>query len=218
MNDGTMQDFPLTLDKILDHAAKWHSDVEIVTARDDGASDRINYEQLKSRALKTSHVLRELGVTLGQRVATLAWNTQAHVEAWYAIMGMGAVCHTLNPRLTATQLAAMVNQSEARIIIVSADLLPLARQTAKEADGVERILVIDGDTLGSGDGVSALAPLTERAAESVKWGEFDERAPCGLCFTSGSTGVPKGVSYTHRSNFLHTLRLLQADVLALTSA
>jgi fatty-acyl-CoA synthase len=218
MNDGTMQDFPLTLDKILDHAAKWHSDVEIVTARDDGASDRINYEQLKSRALKTSHVLRELGVSLGQRVATLAWNTQAHVEAWYAIMGMGAVCHTLNPRLTATQLAAMVNQSEARIIIVSADLLPLARQTAQEAGGVERILVIDGDTLGSGDGVSALAPLTERAAESVKWGEFDERAPCGLCFTSGSTGVPKGVSYTHRSNFLHTLRLLQADVLALTSA
>jgi fatty-acyl-CoA synthase len=221
MIDGTMQDFPLTLDKILDHAAKWHPDAEVVTARDDRTIDRVSYASLKRRALKISHVLRELGIAHGHRVATLAWNTQAHVEAWYAIMGMGAVCHTLNPRVTPENLASMINQSEARIIIASSDLVPLALQIAQKARGVERVLVVDGDVepvSAVGVSVTALAPLIEHAGETVPWGEFDERAPCGLCFTSGSTGAPKGVSYTHRACFLHTLRLLQGDVLGLTSA
>ena len=221
MIDGTMQDFPLTLDKILDHAAKWHSDTEVVTARDAHTIERVTYATLKSRALKISCVLQEFGVTAGHRVATLAWNTQAHVEAWYAIMGMGAVCHTLNPRLTAAHLASMIVQSEARIIIASADLVPLALQIAQKAEGVDRILVVDGDIAPSSVenvSVSALASWIEHAGENMRWGEFDERAPCGLCFTSGSTGAPKGVSYTHRACFLHTLRLLQGDVLGLTSA
>ncbi|WEK43897.1 MAG: AMP-binding protein [Candidatus Sphingomonas colombiensis] len=218
--DGSMQDFPLTLDKILDHAAKWHGDVEIVTAQDGGVG-RIDYAGLKSHALKVSRVLSDLGVAAGDRVATLAWNTQAHVETWYAIMGMGAVCHTLNPRLTAEHLASMVNQSAARILIASADLLPLAIKVGQAAPALTHILVIDGDTgSASADGVAiaALAPLIEQADETMRWGQFDERAPSGLCFTSGSTGAPKGVTYTHRACFLHTLRLLQADVLGLTSA
>lgn len=214
MIDGAMQSFPLTLDKFLEHAAKWRPEAQVVTPRDDGGRDRIGYAALMRRAKRVSAVLNDFGVKTGARVATLAWNTQAHVEAWYAIMGMGAVCHTLNPRLTAAQLAAMLALSKAEILIASADLAPLARQIAEMGDTVRIILVIDGHA----DGFQALAPLLADADDSsVIWGAFEETRASGLCFTSGTTGAPKGVTYTHRSSYLHTLRLLQADVLAITS-
>jgi len=146
---------------------------------------------------------------------------QAHLEAWYAIMGMGAACHTLNPRLTAEQTGAMLRQSGARILIVAADLLALAGQIAAHAPCVTRILVIDG-AAGNGQAesrglpVAALEPMAGAEGEPVAWGAFDETTPSGLCFTSGTTGAPKGVTYTHRSSYLHTLRALQADVLGIT--
>jgi acyl-CoA synthetase (AMP-forming)/AMP-acid ligase II len=214
--DGDVQSFALTLDKFLDHAAKWHPRAQVVTAGEDGRIDRIGYADLRARALKVSAVLAGFGVVRGERVATLAWNTQAHVEVWYAIMGMGAVCHTLNPRLTASQLARMVVQSQARILVVSADLAPLARQIAEHARGVERLVVIDDPA--DAPHAQALEPLIGQAEGDVVWGDFDETAPCGLCFTSGTTGAPKGVTYTHRSSYLHTLRLLQVDGMAISAA
>lgn len=215
MIDGAMQSYPLTLNKFLEHAAKWRPDAEVVTNRDGGVRERIGYAGLMARAKRVSAVLAELGVKAGDRVATLAWNTQAHVEVWYAIMGMGAVCHTLNPRLTAANLAVMAVKSEARVLVVSADLGPLARQIAEAAPALGIILSIDGQT----EGAQALEPLLARADErGVVWGAFEETQASGLCFTSGTTGAPKGVTYTHRSSFLHTLRLLQADVLAITAA
>jgi 3-(methylthio)propionyl---CoA ligase len=220
MIDGSMQDYPLTLDRFLHHAAKWHPQAQVVTARDDGATDRIGYADLERRARAVSSLLAGFGVRFGDRVATLAWNSQAHVEAWYAVMGMGAVCHTLNPRLTAAQLAAMVVQSQARLLVASADLLPLALRIAEHAPGIERILMIDGPEPSARPAkpmVTALEPLIPDAPGEVPWGAFDETAPSGLCFTSGTTGAPKGVSYTHRSSFLHTLRLLQVDVMALSA-
>jgi 3-(methylthio)propionyl---CoA ligase len=223
MIDGGMQPFALTLDKFLEHAAKWHPKAQVVTRRQDGNIARIGYADLKERSLRISATLEGFGVRLGDRVATLAWNTQAHVEVWYAIMGMGAICHTLNPRLVCAQLAAMVVQSEARVLIVCADLAPLARAIAERVTSIERVLVIDAleefDQAPAGRGiVSALEPLIAEARSEVTWGDFAETAPSGLCFTSGTTGVPKGVMYTHRSSFLHTLRLLQADVMAISGA
>ena len=214
MIDGEMQAFALTLDKFLDHAAKWRPDGQVVTARDGGRIDRVGYADLRDRSLRVSSVLAGLGVRRGDRVATLAWNTQDHVEAWYAIMGMGAVCHTLNPRLTAEQTAAMVVQSQARVLICSADLAPLAARIRAAAPGVRRLLVIDGEA----DEGQALAPMIAAAEPDVAWGQFDETAPSGLCFTSGTTGAPKGVTYTHRSSYLHTLRALQVDVMAISGA
>lgn len=220
MIDGAMQSFPLTLDKLLEHAAKWHPQAQVISARERGRVDRIGYADLYERSRRISTVLEDLGIRQGERVATLAWNTQAHFEVWYAIMGMGAVCHTLNPRLTAAQLAAMVRQSQARIVIASADLAPLAERIAEEASAIEKILTIDvsgGDTKDAGSPrVRALEPLIAGARGQARWGNFDETAPCGLCFTSGTTGAPKGVTYTHRSNFLHTMRLLQVDVMAIS--
>ncbi|WP_292263516.1 long-chain-fatty-acid--CoA ligase [Brevundimonas sp.] len=215
-----MQPYALTLDKFLDHAAKWRPDTQIVTAGDDGGRRRIGYAGLRERAVRTSHVLAGLGVGRGDRVATLAWNSQAHVEAWYAIMSMGAVCHTLNPRLTEAQLAAMLAQSQAGILIASGDLAPLARRVAARTPSLTRVLLIDaadtGDDAGGRPPVQRLEPMLATAATDEIWGGFDEASPAGLCFTSGTTGAPKGVTYTHRSNYLHTLRLLQADVMGLT--
>ncbi len=218
-----MQPFALTLDKFLAHAAKWHPRGEVVTGREGGRIDRIGYAELRERSLRISAVLQGLRIRPGDRVATLAWNSQAHVEVWYAIMGMGAVCHTLNPRLTAAQLAAMVGRSQARILIASADLAPLARQIVARVAGIERILVIDAvrdaeDSPTDAAMVAPLEPLIAEAAGGAIWGEFAETAACGLCFTSGTTGAPKGVTYTHRSSYLHTLRLLQADAMAIGSA
>ncbi len=211
MIDGTMQDYPLTLDRFLRHAETWHPEAEVVTARDGGGVDRIGYAALAERARRVSGLLAECGVRPGDRVATLAWNTQAHVEVWYGIMGMGAVCHTLNPRLTEAQLGGMAVQSGALMLIASADLLPLAKKIAATAPAIRGVLTIDGDT------PDALEPLLATAPRDIPWGEVSETAPAGLCFTSGTTGAPKGVTYTHRSSFLHTLRILQADVMAFTA-
>jgi 3-(methylthio)propionyl---CoA ligase len=221
MIDGAMQSFALTLNKFLEHAAKWHPLAEVVTGREGGRVERIGYRELYERSRKVSVVLGGFGVRAGDRVATLAWNTQAHVEAWYAIMGMGAVCHTLNPRLMCAQLAAMVAQSEARILVVSADLEPLARQIAEAAPSIERLLLIDvlsgtRSETSAAPISCALEPLISEAHGEVAWGRFEETAPCGLCFTSGTTGAPKGVTYTHRSSYLHTLRLLQVDAMAVS--
>ena len=208
---GAMQDFPLTLDRFLTHAGKWHPAAGVVTAAPDGTVQRIGYAQLEARARAISATLLAHGIGVGDHVATLAWNSQAHVETWYAIMGIGAACHTLNPRLTAAQLADMLGQSRARIVVASADLIPLAQAVAALLDTPPMLLSIDG---AAGD---PLDTLVEPGA-CAEWGGFDERTPSGLCFTSGTTGRPKGVTYTHRGCFLHTLRSLQADVMAIAAA
>lgn len=214
MIDGSMQDLPLTLDRFLDHAAKWHPAVEVVSARGDGGTDRIGYADLRARARRLSGVLADLSVAPGDRVATLAWNSGAHVAVWYGVMGMGAVCHTLNPRLTPEQLASMVAQSAARVLIASADLLPMARTIAALTPGIAHVLTIDG----ADDDATALEPRVAGAGRDVPWGRFPETTPSGLCFTSGTTGAPKGVTYTHRSSFLHTLRILSVDVMAISGS
>ncbi len=219
MIHGEIQSYPLTLDKFLRHAAKWHPQAGVATAREDGRIDRIGYAGLLERSLRVSALLAGMGIGRGDRVATLAWNTQAHVEAWYAIMGMGAVCHTLNPRLTAAQLGEMAARSGARILIASGDLAGAAREIARLSSAIEGVLLIDGDAgaLPEG-GARALEPLIADAGGDVVWGDFPETAPCGLCFTSGTTGAPKGVTYTHRGCFLHTLRSLQVDVMAISAS
>jgi 3-(methylthio)propionyl---CoA ligase len=218
MIHGQMQTFALTLDKLLDHGAKWYPDAEVVTARAHGDAQRVGYAELRRRSRRVSTVLVGMGIVAGEHVATLAWNTQAHMEVWYAIMGMGAVCHTLNPRLSDAHLIDMLNQSRARLLVVASDLAPMAQRIAASVESIERVLSIDSD---SDDKVcveiAPLEPLIGSAQGDVKWGGFDEFAPCSLCFTSGTTGAPKGVTYTHRATFLHALRALQADTMALST-
>jgi fatty-acyl-CoA synthase len=213
-----MQSYELTVDKFLDHAAKWWGNREVVTA----GAGHIGYAGLRDRANRLSGALAALGLGFGDAIGTLAWNTQQHLEVYYGVMGAGMVCHTLNPRLTVAHLAAMVNQAQDRVLAVSASLVHLAQDLLAHCPGVEIVVVLDGDeqaphAIGNCR-TYAFETLLAEFGKSAEWGGFDERTPAGLCYTSGTTGAPKGVLYTHRSNYLHTLRALQADSIALTPA
>jgi len=212
-----MQSYGLTVDRFLDHAAKWHGEASVVTAGSGGEDAVIGYTDLRDRANRLSGALLGLGLRPGDRIATLAWNTQHHVEVWYALMGVGMVCHTLNPRLTVEHLAAMINQAEDRVLIVGQGLADMGRALCAVCPCIERLILLDGDqpVLSGRTPEQGLEALLEAGGRSEVWGRFDETTPAGLCFTSGTTGAPKGVLYSHRSNYLNTLRCLQADALAL---
>src|SRR3569623_1544001 len=216
-----MQAYGLTVDKFLDHAAKWFQDREIVGAEAGTVVSRSGYGALRERSNRLSGALLSLGLQVGDRVGTLAWNSQHHLEIYYAVMGAGLVCHTLNPRLTTGHLAAMINEAEDRVLAVSGDLAPLLAELLPACPKVEHVVWLDEapaavEGPGASPPATSLEALLDRHGTPARWGGFDEESPAGLCYTSGTTGSPKGVVYTHRSNYLHTLRALQADAVALT--
>ena len=213
---GLMQDWPLTVDKILDHAKNWHGHREVVTRSVEGPIVRVTYAEIHARAKRVSTVLKDWDVKVGDRVATLAWNTSRHMEVWYGIMGIGAVCHTLNPRLFPEQLVYIINHAEDRVIFVDLTFVPLLEAILPHIPKVERVVIMTDEwhmpptKLPKAECYEQV--LAEQSADCV-WGDFDERTACGLCYTSGTTGNPKGVLYSHRSNFIHTLLGLQATVI-----
>ena len=209
-----MQDYALTVDRFLDHGAKWHGEACVFTA----GGDSMGYAALRDRANHLSGALLDLGLAPGDKIATLAWNTRHHVEVWYASMGVGVVCHTLNPRLTLAHMTAMVIQANDRILAVGAGLRDVAEALMADCPCLEHLILLDGETAEADrPDVTDLETLLAAGGRPVEWGRFDERSLAGLCFTSGTTGAPKGVAYTHRSNYLHTIRGLQADAFALTA-
>jgi fatty-acyl-CoA synthase len=215
---GLMQDWPLTVDKILDHAQAWHGDREIISRSVEGPTDRTTYAKVHARAKRLSSALLDLGIRPGDRVATLAWNTARHLEAWYAIMGIGAVCHTLNPRLFVDQLCYIINHAQDRLILTDLTFLPALLQNRHGLPSVERIVVLtDAGHMPDEPDLLCYEDLIDQGAPDCPWGGFDENTACGLCYTSGTTGNPKGVLYSHRSNFIHTLVTMGGDVLGVTA-
>jgi len=217
---GLMQNWPLTVDKILDHAKAWHGDREIVSRSVEGPIVRSTYADVHERAKRLSNALKGLGVGTGDRVATLAWNTARHIEAWYGIMGIGAVCHTLNPRLFAEQLCYIINHAEDRIIFTDLTFAAILAENAPKLPTVKHYVVMTdregmmGVTLPN---ALCFEDLIEQNSADCDWGGFDENTASSLCYTSGTTGNPKGVLYSHRSNFLHTLVTLGVDVMGLSA-
>lgn len=223
LHPGTMQPYALTLDRFIDHAAKWYGAAEVVTGGADGVVTRATYVALRDRSRRLSGALVSLGLGQGDNLGVLAWNSQAHMECWYGAVGVGIVCHTLNPRVTHTHLAAMIGQAANRVLMISPDLTALAGKLVPLCPSLEHIVVLDEPgaqvSLPGCGRVRAwrYEDLLQTLGRDVSWGGFDENTPAGLCFTSGTTGAPKGVTYTHRSNYLHTIHQLQADASGLTS-
>ncbi len=221
INMHTMQRYGLTVDKFLDHAAKWHGTAEIVSATPAGPVRRISWAQLREQCVQLSGGLLCQGLREGDRIATLAWNTADHLAMYYAAMAVGLVCHTLNPRLSVQQLSVMVNEAADRWIAAGAGLQPLLRDLLPLCPTIEGIILLDDqqDELPFPPAHQhwTVAEFLRRFGCVARWGQFDEEAPAGLCYTSGTIGNPRGVLYTHRSNYLHTLRLLQADAMAITA-
>ncbi|MFN3229033.1 MAG: long-chain-fatty-acid--CoA ligase [Asticcacaulis sp.] len=213
---GLMQAWGLTLDKIITHANTWHPDQEVVTRSVEGPIVRSSYGLIYDRARRISHVLESWGIGLGDRVATLAWNTARHMEVWYGVMGIGAVCHTLNPRLFPQQLAWIINHAEDKVIFTDLTFLPLLDAILPHCPTVKRVVIMTDEwhmPSTSLPGAECYEALLKDAAPDCVWGQFDENTAAGLCYTSGTTGNPKGVLYSHRSNFLHTYMCNQADTL-----
>jgi acyl-CoA synthetase (AMP-forming)/AMP-acid ligase II len=218
---GLMQDWPLTVDRFLDHAKVNHGRREVVTRSLEGPIVRTTYAEIHDRAKRVSKALLAWDVKPGDRIATLALNTGRHLEAWYGIMGIGAVCHTLNPRLFIEHIAWIINHAGDRIIFVDLPFVPLLEAIIARCPTVERVVVMTDDWHMPKTHLPR-AECYERVvcdhAPDVIWGGFSEETACGLCYTSGTTGDPKGVLYSHRSNFIHTLMTLAPDVIGASLA
>ena len=222
MIQSTMQDdVQLTVTQILQHGSKVYPDSECVTWTGGGEPKRATFAQIAVNAEKLAAALTTLGVQTGDRVGTFCWNNQEHLEAYYAVPGMGAVLHTLNIRLTPEQVVQIVTHAEDRVIIVDGTLVGLIAPIAAQLKTVETFVVIGqsehADALAAGGAkVVTYADIVDAEEPGFVWPELDEKAPASMCYTSGTTGDPKGVVYSHRSTYLHALASIAAGVTGFT--
>ena len=216
---GIMMDKPLNIADILEYAATFNTDAQIVTRQVEGGIHRYSYSDALRRTKKLANALRNLGVHQEDRVATLAWNTYRHFELYYAISGMGAIIHTINPRLFAEQIIYIVNHAEDKYLFVDLTFVPLLEAIKDHITVLRGIVVMtDAAHMPRSQALPNLIcyeDLIADESEEFAWPEFDERTAAGLCYTSGTTGNPKGVLYSHRSTVLHAVSACRSSALNL---
>ena len=204
---GLMQGQPLLISAIIEHAARHHGDTEIVSRTVEGAIHRYTYAEARRRSRKVANVLARLGVGFGDRIATLAWNGYRHFELYYGISGMGAVMHTINPRLFPDQIAWIANHAEDKVLFFDSTFLPLVESLAPQLTACKAyVLMSDASRMPGKSAIPALECYEELLAgvtAELDWPSFDENTASSLCYTSGTTGNPKGALYSHRSTLLH---------------
>jgi acyl-CoA synthetase (AMP-forming)/AMP-acid ligase II len=217
---GLMQDWKLLIHKVIDYAAIEHPERTVVSRLTEGPMHRSNYREVRQRALKVAKRLSMEGIKAGDRVATLAWNNHRHLEAWYGIAGIGAVYHTINPRLFAEQIVYIANHAEDRILLLDLTFVPLIERLADKLTTIERYVVLTDAAHMPETSLRNAVPYEEWIAETdddLRWVEVEENDAAGLCYTSGTTGEPKGVLYSHRSNVLHAMMTIAPDAFGLST-
>jgi acyl-CoA synthetase (AMP-forming)/AMP-acid ligase II len=218
---STMQDGQLSIANLLRHGAKVHATAEVATWTGEG-SRRSSYAEVGREAARLAHALRGLGVTGDQRVGTFMWNNTEHLVAYLAVPAMGAVLHTLNLRLFPDQLTYIANHAEDHVILVDAMVAPLLAKVLPTFTTVRHVIVVGGEAsaLPAPDGVTvhSYAELLADQPEEFDWPDVDERSAAAMCYTSGTTGNPKGVVYSHRSIWLHSMQVCMTDSMAVTQA
>src|SRR3954471_13001978 len=218
---GLMQDWPLLCHRIIDHAAMQHGNRAVVSRSVEGPIHTTNYTEIRRRAMKLAQRLDRDGVKLGDRVATLGWNTWRHLEAWYGILGIGAIYHTVNPRLFPEQIVWIVNHAEDRVMMTDLTFVPLLEKLAGQLPSIQRYVILTDAAHMPKTALKNAVPYEEWIAEAdgdFEWKSFDENTAAGMCYTSGTTGNPKGVLYSHRSNVLHALMANTGDSLGANAA
>jgi len=217
---GLMQDWPLLIHRVIDYAATQHAKREVVSRSVEGPIHRTDYASIRLRSLKLAQRLERDGIRFGDRVATLAWNTWRHLESWYGITGIGAIYHTVNPRLFEDQIVFIINHAADRILLLDLTFVPLVEKLASRLPTIERFVILtDAAHMPQTSLKNAVAyeDYINEADGDFRWASFDENTAAGMCYTSGTTGDPKGVLYSHRSNLLHAMMAVAPDYFCLSA-
>ncbi len=216
---GLMMDRPLTIGSLIQYAAAYHGDAEIVSRTVEGPMHRYTFAAAEARARRLAQALTRLGVGFGDRVATIAWNGYRHFELYFAISGIGAVCHTINPRLFADQLKYIANHAADKVMCIDLTFVPIAEKMAGEWATVRHyVIMTDRAHMPQTTLPNALCYEELVAGETgdFAWPDFDENTASSLCYTSGTTGNPKGALYTHRSTVLHSFAICSANAIGMS--
>jgi fatty-acyl-CoA synthase len=215
---GTMMHQQLTISSLIVHAARYHGATEVVSVETTGGVVRSNWHEIEENARKLAAALERLGVKQGERCATIAWNNRRHLEVYFGVAGAGMVCHTINPRLFPEQLVYIINHAEDQVLFLDKTFVPVAAKLGEHLKTVKHVIYMgprDEELAASVEGLLFYDELIDAEGDDYSWPELDENMPSSMCYTSGTTGHPKGVQFTHRSTLLHTLGGNQPDGMGL---